>query len=342
MLSGKVNIFGAALDFLDDPERIGVKNAYLAALKRGLDSSALPADPYDAIAPLALELLDGPARAAGKVKTPGRFTPRPPAKEAGKVTAEACREFMDSGGPAKAVAACADYFASLLPSIPVMIGVDHMLTAGPITALSRSRRTKDLAVVVIDSHFDAVPPAARAPAGVDASFGGGELCGDFLAALMESGRLSPDRLFVVGPSDHPGGMGEGSRYARAYHYWIENGVRVYPKSRALEPGFEEFLADEIGQCGADSIYVSLDADAGSVECMNAVRFMDCVGLPEEKIMGIAASLNGLIRDGDAALAGLDVCEVDVHLLDLVGPDGKPDRTAGVCARFIATLLGGSA
>ena len=73
--------------------------------------------------------------------------------------------------------------------------------------------------------------------------------------------------------------------------------------------------------------------------MDAVRFMDTVGLDEETIIGIAKAINGRIESGRFSPAGFDISEVDIHLLGLEGPDGEPDRTAAVCARFVKTLLG---
>jgi len=39
-------LFGAALDFLDDPERLALKQAYLEARTKGSLRKHLPADPY--------------------------------------------------------------------------------------------------------------------------------------------------------------------------------------------------------------------------------------------------------------------------------------------------------
>src|SRR3989304_5209236 len=92
------HIFGAALDFLDDPERVGLKLSYLDALRDGLVPADLPADPYDAIAHLAVAARPGRMKLAGKVAVPGWLTPRPGAADRAMIGPASYRAFMDAGG----------------------------------------------------------------------------------------------------------------------------------------------------------------------------------------------------------------------------------------------------
>jgi len=436
-------IFGAALDYLDDPDRIGLKLAYLNALAEGRLEPELPADPYEAIAPQLAARTNGVARLAGRIEVPGWLTPRPGPQERERIDPKKYQEFMAGGGVEEYIARCRQRAREILPRVPVLIAVDHALAAGPIRAAAERFGPEAVAVVVLDGHFDAVPAELRAasaehvlpegPAAAAAAelpvedFGGfdpraglgapelgalgfeapvkerpgeagpssrgagsgdevvfpdspgdepddlvysperfsaeedevptgylagvpygfmsskrslrGEwLCGDFLAGLMEEGTVRPENLYVVGVSDYPSPSAAELPYGKAYWSWIERGVKVYPKKRALAPNFGRLLMAELDRSPARMLYVSLDADVGALTSMMAARFMDRVGLPEERIMGVAQGLRELLEWERFRLAGLDISEIEVHFLGLEGPQGA-DHTARVCAQFAATILG---
>jgi arginase family enzyme len=333
----QARIFGAALEFNDDPERLGLKLAFLDALADGRIPPGLPADPYDAIAPALKGMLDGCAELEGRIEVPGWLTPRPGVKDRRLVSAERYRAFMDEGGPRIFVTECERMAEGIFPAVPVMIGVDHCLAAGPIRAASRQFGPENLAVVVLDQHFDAVPARSRSgEAGLGWESAG--WCGDFLMPLLREGVVLPSRLFVLGVCDHPGKDAADTRYGREYLSWIEKGVRIFTRDEAMDAGFAQRLEREISGSGARYMYVSLDADVGAAEGMSAVRFLDRPGIPAERVIEIASWLRRIMDEHGIALAGVDTSEVDVHLLGLSGPEGK-DRTAEICAGFIATLLG---
>jgi arginase family enzyme len=337
-VSERAAIFGAALDLLEDPERLSLKRSYLEACREGRVPSGLPRDPYDAILPPLLALAGDQVVPAGKVDVPSWITPRPLPADLEFINPRRYREFMDTGGPALVARSCGQRALACLPAYPVMIAVDHALSAGPISALSAKIGPENLAVVVLDSHFDAVPAADRA-AGMSLSFHGRGHCGDFLADLLNDGVIRPRNLLVAGVSDYPEQDCPARAFTRSYRSWIERGVKVYPKSQVRAPGFLDRFRRDLMSLSARRLYVSLDADAGAGGEMAAVRFMDCLGLTEAELLAIARGLRELLDDGGYGLAGVDVCEVDVHLLGLAGPGGAPDRTAEICARFLAALLG---
>ncbi|MFO8058467.1 MAG: arginase family protein [bacterium] len=334
-------LFGAALDYLDDPRRLGLKLAYLEAQAKGNLSPELPRDPYDALAPLIKARLKGRATLAGKLEVPGRFTPRPPPEDSPHINQRDCREFMDAGGPYLTARSCGKQALAALPEVPLMIGVDHGLCAGPIAALASRHGKESLAVVVLDSHFDAIAPEERSGDAEAARCGRG-LCGDFLGELLKQEEISPELLFVAGVGDKPAKPSHTGEFGRAYHDWIEKGVKVYTRAEAQNPGFPERLVRDFMRCGACSLYVSLDADVGSCASMNAVRFLADSGLDEHALLSIGYELGRLVASGRMELAGADVCEIDVHLLGLPDRHGQPDRTADICARFISTLFGDEA
>jgi arginase family enzyme len=336
-LSKKVKIFGAALDCLDDPERLGLKLSYLQALRDGHVDASLPKDPYDIIAPAVSEIYGDLVSLRGKVEMPGWVKPRPSLEDIYQVSQENYREFMDSGGPAEVADRCQKLAGEILPDVPLMIAVDHSLSAGPIRAVSGQCGPESLAVVVLDSHFDAVTAEARA--GRDLSWKSDDLCGAFLAGLLNDGFVLPPNLFVIGVSDYPSEALLDTPYGREYSLWLEKGVKVYPKDKVRQKGFFRELEKELSNLGANVLYVSLDADVGACSAMPAVRFMDAKGLDENEVREVATALGRLIDKGRFSLGGMDVAEIDVHFLDLDKEEGNKDRTIEICAEFVMTLSG---
>jgi arginase family enzyme len=333
-------LFGAALDYLDDPERLGLKLAYVEAHAAGRLHPHLPRDPYDFIAPLVCSRLSGRARPFGKLELPGWLTPRPGPGERELIDGRRYRDFMDAGGPLLTARACGRIALEAAPDVPVMIGVDHGLTAGPAAALAGRLGPESLAVVILDSHFDAIPPALRAPAQNGAASWGKGLTGDFLAVMIEEGAVRPDRLFVIGVGDYPPEGEADSDFGRSYRSWIGQGVKVYPREESRDANFPERLIGDLLDTGARALYVSLDADVGACSCMSAVRFLDGVGLAEEEVLAVGRALGAVAGSGRMELAGADVCEVDVHLMGLNDEQGRTDRTGEICADFVCALFGG--
>lgn len=332
-----IKLFGAAVDVLDETAKIGLKLAYLDALKAGHLPDGLPADPYDAIVPLLTDMCDDKVTPAGKLDLPGWIRPRPQTEDAPLVTPERYRDFIDSEAVIAYSDSCAQWVAQLAPTdVPCLILVDHALSAGPLTALSARFGPDDLAVVVLDSHFDAIPAPLRAPPGIALPDSGLANCGSFLAALMEKNVMFPENLFIVGAADYPR-KGVTAAYTKAYNAWLDRGVTVIPNDGHAET-IGDRLAAALKNHPARYLYVSLDADVGSLNGLNAVRFQDHLGLDEQTVLGLAKTLNRLLAAGHFELAGLDIAEVDVHLLGLTGPDGEVDRTDWICAEFIQLLL----
>ena len=330
-------LFGAALDALDDPERVDLKRAYIEADASGRLPAEIPKDPYDVIAPHVADRCGDHVALGGKLELPGWLTPRPPLDCTHRILPELYSEFILEDGVKEYVDACACFVERfILPDTPCMLAVDHGMTAGPLRALARCEDPRETTVVVIDSHFDAVPSQYRSLQGAEAPFCGQRNCGSFLSALLQEEAVLPENLFVVGVSDFPV-EGTTKAYQEAYRFFLECGVTVVTRDEAEEPGFSDELERRLVRTHGKRLYVSLDADAGACQCMNAVRFLNTVGLREETILGFARLFKKLIETGRFRLAGMDVAEVDVHLLG-IDDEGTPDRTSQVCADFITTLM----
>jgi len=154
--------------------------------------------------------------------------------------------------------------------------------------------------------------------------------------MMDDGVVLPENLFVVGVADGPGSA-TTEAYRNAYHSFLERGVTVVSRDEAAKETFPRELSAMLHESRGRRLYVSLDADVGACSCMNAVRFLDRVGLHEGAVLGIARGLKRLIDTERFELAGLDVAEVDIHLAGIEDDQGMPDRTCRICADFITTL-----
>jgi arginase family enzyme len=331
-------LLGAALDALDDPERVNLKRAYIQAAQAGRLSDNVPLDPYDVLTPLLVDRCGPAVLPFGKIDLPGWLTPRPEGRQGSSVQPDRYRAFLDGDGIEGWVEVCARLVErDILPDIPCLIAVDHGMTAGPLRALAGRFAPEETTVVILDSHFDAIPARLRALPG-QASFACGPgNCGSFLVPLIEDGTLLPENLIVVGVSDYAYPH-TAEPYRQAYLSLIARGVTVIPREEVEDDSFPAELEERLCRGRGRRLYVSLDADAGALECVHAARFLDTVGLSEEAILGTARLLRGLIDRGRFELIGLDAAEIDVHLLGIEDDQGMPDRTAEVCAGFLSTLM----
>lgn len=330
--------FGAALDALDDPQKVGLKHAYINTFASSKRSNIpLPYDPYDVIVPLLKKTSGNNIILQGKLDLPGWLTPRPSLEDITLVRAENYKKFIDNGDIQSYTDACSDFIKkNIFPDTPCMIGVDHAMAAGPLMAISKAVGPSNLAVIVIDSHFDAIPSHLRALPGSFAPKCNLRNCGSFLSALMKEGILIPENVYVIGVCDYPR-EDAPKMYASEYESFIKKGVTVIPNdgNNTIIPGK---LFTALGKNNATYLYVSLDVDVGSFNSMNAVRFMDYKGLDEKTIIKLSETIREIIIKNNLVLAGMDISEIDIHLVGLQDKNGNPDRTEIICADFIETLL----
>ena len=347
-MAERIKLFGAALDALDTPQRIALKRAWMQAQAAHRIGPDEPRDPYDAIARPLLDEFPDTFQTSGKMEIPSWFVPRPSPDELGEIEINQYRFFIKSHFEFTMAQQCLFFVQKhILPSVSGMFSVDHALTAGAYLAHADFRGKQNVTLLTLDSHFDAISTKLRIPKGMNAlPFPSRDTlnCGNFIGHMINTLGALPENVIVIGPSDYPPVKkpkedASVRKFRDAYLSLIEQGVTVIPKSAVRRSSFAQEFENLLLGINTPYIYVSLDADVGSCACMNAVRFMDTVGLDEGAIIGIARAIRRRIEAGQFALAGFDVAEVDVHLLGLTGPDGAPDRTAEVCANFVKTLLG---
>lgn len=349
---GDAKLFGVALDVSDDPFSLNLKHASMQAREQGMDG--LPVDPYDALLPeLALGI---GLEAAGKFPVASWLGPRPNPLDRALVTRENMQRFLDDGGISELVGRLRNFVSRrILPSVPVMIGIDHSVTGGVLSALSEVVGRDKLSVVILDRHFDGIPLTVRmAPILSTLPGGSGPLdysilgrsngseycCGNFWAHLIESDVVMPEHLLFVGVADYPdraaGGV-DWENFRRSYLGFEEQGCGFFTLREfagTYRKRLERFLRDKIT---TPYIYVSLDLDVGAYRCVHAARYMDGPGIDKKALLDTAQVIAEICQSGSCSLIGLDVMEFNMHLLGLDTQRGTEDQTIAASADFIGIL-----
>jgi arginase family enzyme len=166
-------------------------------------------------------------------------------------------------------------------------------------------------------------------------------CATWLKHMLDEQVVLPDRLIVFGVSDHPSeSMRQDpclNRYVNAYRAFEEAGVTFVTREEIRQKGVGGLLVPLLDERAADGLYVSLDADIGSLDAVHAARFMNVVGLGCEEMYEIARVLEETFREKE--LIGLDVCGIETFLLGREFPNGSTDRTLERLSDFVRILLG---
>jgi arginase family enzyme len=344
-------MFGVALDASDDPMSLELKSA---SLIRGGDRD-LSADPYDALAD-QLDI-DHRFELAGKLPVPSWLGPRPQPEDRNLLNPENFQRFYEEQGFLRLSEQVRDFVKEhIFPAIPIMIGIDHSSTGGVIAALADRYGAENISVIVIDRHFDAIALSQR----VAALAGGKELaqsgpadmmpfsmmdtdqycCGSFWAYVLDKGLLYPENLLFIGVADYPESepAANWQRFCDSYLQFEERGCRFFPLCKFAQPYRDDLDKFIEGHIKTPYVYVSLDVDVGSFNCVHAARYMDGMGISRENLLDIAAALARLTSNGRAALVGFDVMEFNMHFLGIETGDGQYDRTLDVVNEFIQSLL----
>jgi arginase family enzyme len=343
--------FGCSLDVLDAPEKMAMKLAFLNALREGIITGPVARDPYE----LVVDALgDTPGLVTiGRLEIEPWMTPRPNIEAIDMIDVPLYTEFIDTGGCNVVSARLREFVRErVLPLTPLLIGVDHSLTGGVLEAL-RAAGDSDISLVVLDSHFDAIPASLRKAAGAGevkdvADRGDADeeppdsyTCGTWLAQVIESGVVAPERVAVIGPSDYPGTESADDEpeamaaYRRAYLAFEERGVKVIPKQRVREIGVDAAAREAIESVAGSAVYLSIDADIGAGDEIKAVRFLDTIGLAMDEVIELCGALAREVRIAGASLAGFDIMEIDIHLADI---PGSGDRTVEMCAKAAREIM----
>lgn len=344
-------MFGVALDASDDPMSLQLK---CASLMSGGDRD-ISIDPYDALSnqPGTHDRFG----LAGKLPIPSWLGPRPRLEDRNMLNLENFQRFYEDKGFLKLSEQVRDFVkGQIFPALPIMIGIDHSSTGGVVAALADRYGAENLSVIVIDRHFDGIALSQRIAAitGADKSahvdtadmmpfstMAADEYCcGSFWAHVLDNGFLLPENLMFIGVADYPrtDSGTEWQNFRDSYLQFEERGCRFFPLwqfQHAYRDNLNRFVE---GHIKTPYVYVSLDVDVGSFNCIHAARYMDGLGISRENLLDIAAAIARLTAAGHASLVGFDVMEFNMHFLGIEIEDGLHDRTLDVVDEFIQTLL----
>jgi arginase family enzyme len=360
----EVGLFGVAFDPLPSNQALMIKHAYIQAQARGVLPSFDYSDPYAFFSDNLPRSVSGQFRLLGRVSIPTWVQPKPQASDAYELTLGSFIDFMKSGGCRLIADKVRDFMISdVFPSTPGMIGVDHSATYGAISAL-REQTGENLGLVVIDSHFDAVPMSLRhgliehaketnSPAipldlfseTAYPNFSLSEIKEwtelnpeNFLLHLLERNLIDPRNLVVVGITDYPPEAFEQSdnpkvrAYLNFFRSLERQGACFIPKSHLLKHGTAT-LAEALRNLHARHVYVSLDIDVGSLSSVYACRFLTTIGLSLDQIRDVFKVLFSSFSEG-RRLAGFDLMEVDIHKLGVKIDSLHVDQTSEVGGLFL--------
>ena len=342
-------MLGVAVDASDDPWTLQLKLAAMHAYEKGLDG--LHADPYDAIVPELTRSCEG-IEPVGKIPVPSWLRPRPQISDAPLVTQENMERHVSKGGMLELSRQVKRFVQkNILPGQPIMLGVDHSATGGVVSALSEALGPENLAVLVLDQHFDGLPLSlrldsafGRRPSGAtplpDALDDNAYCCGNFWNHLIENKAVLPQNLTFIGVADYPDEKvpPEWKRFRESYLEFEKRGCHFFPL-KAFEGAYIDTLRQFIEEkIKAPHVYVSLDLDVGAYRCVHAARYMDRAGIDREALMNVARTVADICRSGKFRLVGMDVMEFNIHFLGLETNEGTKDKTISIALDFLKELI----
>ncbi|RJQ85655.1 MAG: arginase family protein [Desulfobacteraceae bacterium] len=347
----KVVFFGCALDCDEKHEAIEEKLS-------GRYSGPLVDDPLKPIIGMLAENTPRDQwRIGPSIPVPGWLRPIPPPEALAGITVENCIRFLDQDG-------CRQYAtevqntvtSSILPDFPCLIAVDHALCGGAYTALAGHYGRKNLSLIVLDSHTDAVPMSRLANAILyDAETNPRSVhdranpylydrtesynASSFIHHLLADEVLDPRDLYIIGISDYPEKKAfrindpRIAEYVEVYSALKRRGTTLITKHDfQMQPTKVKSLLKKIRTPYA---YISIDMDIGARNAVEGVRFKNWQGLGEKQIYRLASMLCESGRNLE--LVGLDVTEINPRTAGRSLGD-RVDRTYQIAANLISKLV----
>ncbi len=296
----------------------------------------------------------------GSLDVPGWLRSIPPLANEEKIRTETFVDFVDHGGFETYAQQVGDFIATnIFPNIPCMLAVDHSLTGGAFKKLIELYRPEDIALIVLDSHTDAIPMSAMAgmiqydidtnPDTVhdrDDPFlydrRDSYNASSFLYYLLAEEVLKPQNLYLIGISDYP------PKHAfRIKDPRIEDYVNIFSELKRRSVTIltkNDFLISPskiknvLSHVKSPYVYISVDLDIGARNGVEGVRFLERQGLNERQIYRLVDFLRGLLSKG-IRLAGIDLTEINPRKAGSRYSTGE-DKTYQIAANIIRRLLWG--
>jgi arginase family enzyme len=361
-----IKVFGAALDASDFPLSLQIKQNYLKQLAQNLVITPNFLDPYEGLLLFSRVLSKDKYHKIGKFPIESWLTPKPNLEDLPLLNQLEFQKFTRKGAIRNYSEKLENYVKkNILPDFPIMIGVDHSLTGGVLKALSHEYGSEDLLVVICDAHFDGLPAnisfniakymnehpdeinplIAEDLNAVDKNLDivDNYTCASFLFFLLKEKVINPENLIIFGCQDYPDTKFRSiddpriQEFVEFYNDTEQKGVRFIPKSDSSS--MIKKLSTFLKETEKSKIYLSLDTDVGALKEIIATRFRNAIGIDQLTILSAAKSIKNVIDSRKIDLVGLDIMEIETHLLNKVFPkSGRKDQTIKVVDRFLDVFI----
>ena len=368
-MSRKIKVFGAALDPIDDPMKVLAKCSYINKLAQNIvDPERNFLDPYDGLLKLSKVLNKEEYIKIGKFPIDTWLTPKPEIEDYPLVDPFKYQEYVNNGALRTLSKNLENFITEkILPDIPLMIGVDHSLTGGVLSALSKKYGPENVLIVMFDAHFDAIPASVSLDlvkymqehqkeihvlsSGLLESMDVDNItltntysCASFLDYLIQDKIILPQNLIVYGCQDYPNEEYfsiKDSRVKQFVDYYLsfeEKGVKIIPAMKNRNDMIEK-LKKSLENYTVPYIYISFDVDVGVFKEIIAARFMNVIGIEKESILNAVKVIKDYMISNKSELIGLDFLEIDTYVLGReLKKSGAKDRTAEVIDEFLEIIF----
>lgn len=365
----KIKVFGAALDVNDDPIKIMAKYAYINRLARGLitpDDDYL--DPYEGVLKYSKILKNPEFEKIGKVPIPSWITPRPNIDDYHAIDPFKYQEFCNMG-LVRDLSIKVEEFVNerILPDIPLMIGADHSLTGGVLSALSKKYGGEKILVIIFDAHFDVIPahlslelakfaienkdktnmmvPTQISPADLEnMNLKDNFSCASFIDYLIKEGIIPAENIIIYGCQDYPNEEMVNEKDNRVQNYvdyylsFEKKGINII--SAVKNPlGMNKKLNSILKTIDFPYLYISLDVDIAMFKEVLAARFMNALGIEMKVILEAVREINNYLNARNAKLVGLDIMEIETAMLNkTLNKSNRKDETIESIDEFLNQLF----
>jgi arginase family enzyme len=342
----KIVFFGC---LLDSDERFESLQEKLASIDGG---KTFP-DPFHSVLSLATRGVD-PDRwqSKGLLPVPDWLHPLPSPSSKPQLTSAEIVAFIDQNGCREAAEEAGRFVEEeIFPHIPCLIAVDHCLTGEVFQRVAKRHAPEETALVVLDSHTDAIPMSILTPAiQYDAENNPNSVhdledpwlynrpdsynAGSFLFDLLTEGVVLSRNLYILGIGDYPTKQAfrlkdeRIGNYVNFYRELKNAGVSLVTKDELVSsPSRVRRILEGIK---TPNLYISVDMDIGAHNAIEGVRFLDRQGLNEPQLFRLIGYLREVLDRG-VKLAGLDLTEFNPRRAGL-------DQTYPLAAQIIRKLL----
>ena len=359
-------MFGAALDPSDADIKVLIKQNYLEMKASGLKGKSPFRDPVHGFIAESKLLQDSTFEIITNFPIESWLCPKPEIGDEVFMSPLDFRLFLDSNGCKEYSDKIEKFIAEkVLPDVPLMIGADHSMTGGVLSALSKKYGAENITLIVLDGHFDGIPTYLRLdlakytkehkdevtipfPEMMDSLDAHAEIpqsynCGTFLYNLIEDEMISPENLIVFGCMDYPSDELKAiqdprvKKYVDFYLAYEQKGVKIIPNFKDNDRMKRE-LKSALQTVNTPYLYLSIDVDVSSLNAVLAARFMDFIGVDKECLRDTVEVLKQFIQSNEIELIGMDIMEIETHFLNAKLKSGKEDKTIEVMEPFIELLV----